>query len=71
MIEQILHNQGIKDKLCETLLQNVYTNPDIQYTLHQLLLVKAIHPQEEQLFNISKNGLIYLLNSQLVKEKGI
>jgi len=45
LIQEILRNSIIKEKLNEGLLDNVYKNSDIQYTLHQLLIWKAIRPQ--------------------------
>ncbi len=49
LIEQVLRNQAIKDKLNEALLTNVYTNADVQYKLHEILMRKAIIPQQSNL----------------------
>ena len=65
-----MKNQSIKDKLNENLLHNVYSNPDIQYKLHEVLMEKAIKPQQQELFSISKRALIEALKGQEVIKKG-
>lgn len=57
----------IKNKLNEALLENVYTNPEIQYKLSQVLVDEAINPQLNDLFILSKRGIIEALQSQDVK----
>lgn len=61
LIKEVLRNQDLKSKLNEALVENVYTSPDIQYKLTQVLINEAIKPQQEDLFLLSKKGIIEAL----------
>lgn len=68
LVQHILRSQPIKDKLNEALLHNVYTNPDLQYTLHQLLTANAIRPQQLPLQRLSTQALLALLRSPSLRQ---
>jgi hypothetical protein len=61
LIQQVLRREEVKKALNATLLQNVYTNPEIQYSLHEVLDWKAIRPQMDSLFRLSKEALLAAL----------
>lgn len=47
----------------------MYTNPEIQYSLHEILDWKAIRPQMGQLFLLSREGLLGALNDKTLVSK--
>jgi hypothetical protein len=52
------------------LLSNVYTNPGVQYNLHELLTNKVIRPLEGDLFQLAKRGVVEALESQELRQAG-
>jgi hypothetical protein len=65
----VLRSEEIKDTLNKNLLENVYKNKDIQYSLHEVLDWKAIRPQQSNLFQLSKEAIIKALNDSEVRSK--
>lgn len=66
-----MRNEEIKRKLNQVLLENVYTNEDIQFNLHEVLINNAIRPQEKDLFELSKKGIILALEGEEIRKAGI
>ena len=69
IVSQVLKNNQLKDKLNSTLLKNVYTNPDIQYNLHQVLENKAIKDHKDDLFLLSKKRIIEALENRTIRNQ--
>ena len=42
----VLQNDSVKGKLRGVLNENVFTNPEIQYYVHQALINQILHPQK-------------------------
>lgn len=67
VIHGVLHNPDIKKSLMNSLLENVFTNKDVQYSLHELLDWKAIRPQQAALFSLSKHAIIRALSDDQLR----
>lgn len=50
-----------------SLLENVFTNKDVQYSLHELLDWKAIRPQQAALFSLSKQAILRALSDDQLR----
>ena len=46
VVSGVLQNEGVKGKLRDVLNENVFTNAEIQYYVHQTLLNQVLHPQK-------------------------
>jgi hypothetical protein len=63
VINYVLDNEAIKQKLKEALNINVFQNEDIQLNLHYLLMYKVLEPKMPEIHKLVSYGINQALQS--------